>query len=253
MVANTQKRIAILGLYNSGSTALAGMLHRLGVNMGSPFWRVSDENSNENFYEPYDISRQMRRWYKEPHLIDRGSPAERIAFFRDWITLQESKSAQPVGVKHPLLSLCASELLNGWGTETCFLWSWRNLEESVAGLQRRGWFAPEFVEPLQNRLWNSLQEFASRHPQIIRLDWNQVQSNPMETAQYLATLAGIHPSAEQLQSAAEFIHSAPRTITENPSTSFLTPNLPIHRLHVPRKALSIHQRRPQHPPAQTAP
>jgi hypothetical protein len=30
--------VAILGCYRSGSSLLAGVLHRLGVDMGSPFW-----------------------------------------------------------------------------------------------------------------------------------------------------------------------------------------------------------------------
>lgn len=40
-------RIAVLGLYNSGSTCVAGILDRLGVDMGAPFWA----SETDNYYE----------------------------------------------------------------------------------------------------------------------------------------------------------------------------------------------------------
>jgi hypothetical protein len=205
MNSNGRRRIAVLGLYNSGSTALAGMLHRLGVNMGSPFWMNSGERDSENFYEPYDLSRQMRRWWIEPALIARVSAADRVGYFRDWMALQEWKCSGPVGAKHPLLSLCAAELATAWGADVCLLWSWRSFDESLAGLRRRGWFPEEFIAPLQKRLWDALCELDAAQHNLIKLDWNAVKSNPIEAARRLASLAGLEPTGEQLRSAAEFI------------------------------------------------
>ena len=60
-------RIAILGLFNSGSTALAGVLHQLGVNMGGPpFFK--------EFYESAEIARNLRRWWSEPELVETVVP-----------------------------------------------------------------------------------------------------------------------------------------------------------------------------------
>lgn len=54
-----RKRIAVLGLYRSGSTMLAGTIARLGVYMGKEFYM--------DFYEPEWLSRQLRSWWNEPY------------------------------------------------------------------------------------------------------------------------------------------------------------------------------------------
>lgn len=150
------RRIVVLGLYNSGSTALAGMLHRLGVNMGPPFWITSDDNSEENFYEPYQLAMELRRWWRQPKLIETTPAADRIHFLKTWIGQQESIRPGPVGAKHPLLSLCIDDLAAAWGEDTCWLWSWRTLDQSIAGLVRRKWFSEEDSVHMQNRLWEIL-------------------------------------------------------------------------------------------------
>jgi hypothetical protein len=200
------KRIAVLGLYNSGSTAIAGVLHRLGVNMGPPFWRSSDDNDPNNFYESVDLSWHLRRWWNEPELIEKTTAADRIRFLKLWIELQECAHPGPSGAKHPLLSLCGDDLIAAWGPETQFIWTWRPREQSIAGLQRRGWF-PGAEESLQQRLWTSLHDFESRQANVFKLDWTQAQSDPEGVARQLATLLNLDRSEEQLQTASRFIRA----------------------------------------------
>ena len=197
-------RFAVLGLYNSGSTTLAGMLHRLGANMGPPFWANDDDGSEHNFYEPYDLSSHLRRWWDEPRIIERTPAEGRTAFLRDWVRRQESVGPAPVGAKHPLLSLCARDLMAGWGTDTRLIWSYRDLDASVRGLQRRGWF-PGFEAAAQQRLWDALHEFARSNGNMVRVDWDDVRSDPSGAARHLASLVGLAPSATQLAAAAAFV------------------------------------------------
>lgn len=96
--------IAVLGLYNSGSTALAGALHRLGVDMGAPFWRDSDDRSPRNYYEPWDLSCRLRSWWDEPEAREAVNQATRVAYLRDW-RRRAGRCPGPAGAKHPLLSL----------------------------------------------------------------------------------------------------------------------------------------------------
>jgi hypothetical protein len=195
-----------MGLYNSGSTAIAGVLHRLGVSMGPPFWRSSDDDDPNNYYEPVDLSWHLRRWWNEPEIIEKTAAADRVRFLKHWIELQECAHPGPSGAKHPLLSLCGDDLITAWGPETRFIWSWRPLEQSIAGLQRRGWF-PGSEESLQQRLWAALNDFESRHRDIVRLDWAQVQSDPVKATRQLAALAGLECSDDQLRTAAGFIRT----------------------------------------------
>jgi hypothetical protein len=198
------KRIAVVGLYNSGSTAIAGVLHLLGVSMGPPFWRSSDDDDPNNYYEPVDLSWHLRRWWNEPEIIEKTAAADRIRFLKRWIELQECAHPGPSGAKHPLLSLCGDDLITAWGPDTQFIWCWRPLDQSIAGLQRRGWF-PGSEESLQQRLWDALESFESRHEGLVRLDWARVQSHPGEATRQLAALAGLERSDEQLLTAARFI------------------------------------------------
>jgi len=207
-------RFAVLGLYNSGSTALAGMLHRLGANMGPPFWENSDDNSAVNYYEPYDLSWHLRRWWNEPQIAERVSSSYRIEFLKRWVNLQECAGQAPVGAKHPLLSLCGPDLAEAWGQETLFFWIWRPLRESVAGLQRRGWFLGH-EESIQQRLWDTLTDFAQPHSRVIRFEWERVRSNPLWAAQELARLTRLQPSHAQLQAAAEFVRVPSRSQCED--------------------------------------
>lgn len=201
-------RVAVLGLYNSGSTALAGVLHRLGVNMGPPFWASSCDDAADNYYEPYDLAWHLRAWWPEPELIPRASPDHRARFLARWVDLQEAAGAAPVGAKHPLLSLCGPDLADGWGANTRFVWAWRPLADSVAGLRRRGWFDGHEWS-VQGRLWDALTAFARNRPDVVRIDWDRVRAGPASVARELAQLAGVEPTAEQLLAASAFVRPAP--------------------------------------------
>jgi hypothetical protein len=97
-----QTRIAVLGVYRSGSTAVAGALHHLGVDMGPPFF--------EGFYESAGLSKQLRKWWDEPRLREKVSQAKRVRVLAQWIQERERGGVRWVGMKHPLLSLCGEDL-----------------------------------------------------------------------------------------------------------------------------------------------
>ena len=126
---SNRRRLAVLDLYNSGSTAIAGMLHRLGVNLGPPFWGGDTDPSS--FYESYDLSWHLRRWWAEPELKMCVTAEYRIKVLRAWAGMQEAVRG-PIGAKHPLLSLCGTDLIEAWGAETRFVWACRSFAESLA-------------------------------------------------------------------------------------------------------------------------
>ena len=84
-----QTRIAVLGVYRSGSTAVAGALHHLGVDMGPPFF--------EGFYESAGLSKQLRKWWDEPRLVEKVGQAKRVRVLEQWIKEREAGGAQMGG------------------------------------------------------------------------------------------------------------------------------------------------------------
>lgn len=199
-------RIAVLGLYNSGSTAIAGMLHRMGVNMGPPFWMDSNEDSPENHYEARDLSHRLRKWWDEPQLVERASKRRRVCYLKRWISRQERSGAPATGAKHPLLSLCGQDLLAAWGESTRLIWCHRPLADSISGLQKREWFKGREAE-VQQRLWAALCGLEQSGVRITKLEWSRVKSDPNAAVNELANILGIRPSMERLERAANFIRA----------------------------------------------
>ncbi len=77
-------RIAVLGLYRSGSAAVAGILHHLGVNIGPPFFGESHPNSIHDFYESAWLSQQLRIWWNEPNISEKASQRKRVKVLQRW-------------------------------------------------------------------------------------------------------------------------------------------------------------------------
>ena len=157
-------RIAVLGTYRSGSSAVAGILHHLGVHMGEPFWEplVPDKGL---YYESASLADLLRIWWDEPSLEEKTPKAERVPLLSKWIEDQEWAGVKQVGAKHPLLSLCGEDLLEAWGDATHFLWSRRPVEESIRSLTALGWW-PGSEERVQRRLWEAASRFFERRPHL---------------------------------------------------------------------------------------
>lgn len=144
-------KIAVLGLFNSGSTIIAGVLDKLGVNMGQPYWY--------NHYESLVLKNHLVKWWNEPELTERVSREHRIYEFRKWLRAQESQDSAAIGVKHPFLCLSGDELKEAWGEDTRFIWAHRPLEDSIERLVKRQWYGDPVI--LQTNLWRPLKEFFS--------------------------------------------------------------------------------------------
>jgi len=203
---NALPKIAILGLYNSGSTALAGALHRLGVHMGAPFWCSSDERAKDNFYEPWDLAFQLRFWWNEPDIRENTDRQIRIACLSTWVRLRQCYYQSAVGAKHPLLCLCGDDLVTAWGADSIFLRACRPLDESIERLRARNWF-PYRAEPLQRRLWQALEEFCARQPHL-PVEYHRLRRDPATVLREIAAYAHLQPTATQWMAAEAFIDRA---------------------------------------------
>ena len=124
-----------------------------------------------------------------------------------WNAGSNFRNALTPAPRGPNIRCCRCAGMTAWGRDTQFIWCWRPLDQSIAGLQRRGWF-PGSEESLQQRLWDALNDFDSRHGGVARLDWAQVQSDPVEATRQLARLAGLERSDDQLLTAARFIRTS---------------------------------------------
>lgn len=195
-------RIAVLGTYRSGSSAVAGVLHHLGVDMGGPFWQPLTPGA-PLYYESGSLSGQLRLWWEEPALREKTPKAERIPLLARWVKDREQAGAPHVGAKHPLLSLCGDDLLEAWGGATHFLWAHRPLEESIRSLTALGWW-PGSEETVQRRLYDAASRFLQQRPHL-RVEMADLTSQPSREVERILQYLQVAPNSEQIRAAVSSI------------------------------------------------
>ncbi len=188
-------RVAVLGLYRSGSTAVAGVLNHLGVDMGAPFFH--------NFYESAWLSQKLRVWWNEPENVERVSAAKRVRVLKKWIQKQEQCGSKWVGMKHPLLSLCGPDLLAAWGSETRFIWTHRPLEKSIHSLNKLKWWTRQGAH-CQTTMWDATNKFFQKREHL-RIDFAEMMAGPREQVVRIVKYLGLKPSEEQIDAATKYI------------------------------------------------
>lgn len=198
-----QTRIAVLGVYRSGSTAVAGALHRLGVDMGPPFF--------EGFYESAGLSKQLRKWWDEPRLREKVSQAKRVPALAQWIQEREAGGARWVGMKHPLLSLCGEDLVQAWGPETRFIRCCRPLEDSINSLKRLGRSVDGAF--LQGTLMAALDRFFAGREHLA-IEFADLMSNPRREVERLMEYLSITADADRIEAAVRFIEPGKKSKVE---------------------------------------
>jgi FkbM family methyltransferase len=190
-IATRPARVAVLGLYSSGSTATATMLHRLGVMMGREFFA--------DYYEPKWLSEQLRKWWREPDLIEDVPRDQRVRSLTRWLDSVSRDGAACVGAKHPLLTLCANDLLEAWGADTKFIWTKRPIEESIASLERRRWW-PGRERAMQLQLWQAAAAFFTKQSHL-PVEFADVLGNPAGQVDRIVCFLGLRPTNSQRNAA----------------------------------------------------
>lgn len=186
-----QAVVAVLGTYSSGSSAVAGVLHHLGVVMGKQLF--------SNHFEAAWMAEQLRRWWSEPDLEEKATSTARIAIFRQWLHDMQRDSGTAVGLKHPLLALCCDDLVEAWGRETKFIWSHRALGESIVSLERRAWW-PGKEQAIQSRLYSAAETFFSNRPHLT-IDFSDLKTHPTREIDRIIAHLQLSPTDAQRQTA----------------------------------------------------
>ncbi|MDP1712912.1 MAG: hypothetical protein Q8K86_10710 [Candidatus Nanopelagicaceae bacterium] len=189
------KRIAILGLYSSGSTAIAGVVHHMGINLGEPLWC---------HYESTWITNRLREWWHEPDLFSSTPFSVRVHLLTSWITEVERKNPNCIiGAKHPLLILSGLDIMKAWGEQTKFIWSFRPLNESISSLVRRKWWPGKEIT-MQTKLWHVLMQFLSNRNHLC-IDFSSLKQNPESQVQKIIKFLEISPTKDQQTNAVKSI------------------------------------------------
>lgn len=201
--------IAVLGQFRGGTSCVAGLLHALGVSMGSG-WRTPRSNIKGTF-EGAALGRLCREAFREPALQDRMSPANRIKRFRRWASCRRDPL---IGAKHPTLCLCVPQLVVAWPAVR-FVAVDRPASESVASMAKamRSW-TPQQAEDGTRRLIQTRDaNLATCGRPVIRVSYHDLLANPESITRSLVGFTGVTPDEATIQKAIATVNPKLRTVS----------------------------------------
>ena len=207
------KMCAVLGPYSGGTSAVAGLLHHLGVSMGSKFEKPDRINARGNF-EAVGLASLCRRSFTEPWLAESLSRIQRTRLLQLWASdrceeLRENGMQLPIGGKHPLLCLMGTELDDAWN-EPAIVVVERDRDAIVNSLAKRNWGWPiDAICSLTDQLLLARATYLMSLGRVwLRIDYEDLIQSPMRAATTLCDFLALSPSQSTISAAVEFINKS---------------------------------------------
>jgi hypothetical protein len=193
--------IVVLGPWCGGTSAVAKVLHHLGVLMGTRF----DVGVREldDTWEDTDLSLLCRRAFSEPGgqlLMDAHSLRVKL---RDWALnhRQAARIAQRrPGVKHPALCIAVDHIREAWGPLVPVVVD-RPPASIVASLNRLGWWADEKERAESTAHLIASRDLALAGVETVRVDFEELRSEPAAVIRRLAGELGLEITDAQFEAA----------------------------------------------------
>lgn len=186
--------IAVLGCYRSGTSAIAGILHHLGVFMGDVFDPPSSNNST-GYFE--DIE------FKSFHTkFDGGELDGNPSLMNDYVDLIKKRESEKKlwGLKDPLLCTNLFRLISNLKTDHKLIVCHRKTED-IAKSMAKGLKEPNLqrFQPLaQFYVDKMLEQMLNYRGTILEMDHDQTLGNPEFHINRIASFVGLPVSQEAL-------------------------------------------------------
>jgi hypothetical protein len=200
--------VAVLGQFRGGTSAVAGVLHTLGVDMGSGWPKL---RSNQNgTYEDRVLAKLCRRAYHEPDLTRR---LKHEVIRRRLAKYVRSRPLGTVGVKHPTLCLMVPQIIKACDNVR-FIAVERPIAESVRSIRKRMWrWSEQQAEEGTKRLIAARdRELAKCGKPVLRIAYHDLLANPRKVVDMLIKFCGISPGRKAIDAAIAFVDSNLRTV-----------------------------------------
>jgi tetratricopeptide (TPR) repeat protein len=197
--------IVVLGARCGGTSAVAGVLHHLGIYMGSEF-SVAAREMSESF-EDLGLHQLCSRAFSEPGdqlQMDRNSLEAKL---RSWAD-QHRQSARIVGrlpgAKDPCLCLAVDVIRDAWGPIVPVVVD-RPFAKVVASLNRLGWLPDEQERAVSTARLIAARDDALAGVTTVRVDFEELRSEPAVVIRRLVDELGLEVTDAQLSAAVESV------------------------------------------------
>jgi tetratricopeptide (TPR) repeat protein len=226
-MALDEPMIVVLGTIGGGTSAVASVLHHLGVFMGTDFG-ASYRELQQN-WEDAEIGQLCRRAVNaksgqlqmEPHLFQ-----EKLRMWADNHRRAARAAGRRPGVKHPLLCAAIDLLDDAWGPIVPVVVD-RPFAKVLATLKRLDWWPDEqdAVESTTHLL--GARDLSLANAEKVHVDFEELRATPGPVIRRIADELGLEVTPDQLEAATDSIVGAasmPRDV--DPFQRFIDQLLP---------------------------
>ena len=197
--------IVVLGPFCGGTSAVASVLHHLGVFMGRDFELVFREPHDT--WEDYRLSQLCRRALTVPGAqlqMDADSFRAKLRSWADEHRHAARTAGRPPGVKQPLLCVGLDFIRDAWGPVVPVVVD-RPFAKVVASLNRLGWWTDEQERTESTAHLIAAVEHALGGAATVRVDFEALRAAPADVIRRLADDLGLEVTQAQVNAAAESI------------------------------------------------
>jgi hypothetical protein len=204
-MASAEPIIVVLGPWCGGTSAVAGVLHHLGVFMGADFvWAYRGPHET---WEDSHLSKLCVRAFTEPGAQLQMDARSFVANLRTWADSHRGAArveGRRAGVKHPLLCVAMDFVREACGPVVLVVVD-RPVANVIASLNRLGWWQDE-----QERAEATAHLIAARDQALagttaVRVDFEELRAAPADVIRRLADELGLSVTEAQLQAAAQSV------------------------------------------------
>jgi hypothetical protein len=193
--------IVVLGPWCGGTSAVAKVLHHLGVLMGTRF----DVGVREldDTWEDSDLSLLCRRAFSEPGGQLLMDPHTLRVKLRDWAVNHRGAARiaeRRPGVKHPALCVAVDHIREAWGPLVPVVVD-RPAANVVASLNRLGWWSDEKERAESTAHLIAARDLALAGVETVRVDFEELRSEPATVIRRLAGDLGLEITDAQFDAA----------------------------------------------------
>jgi tetratricopeptide (TPR) repeat protein len=204
-MASAEPIIVVLGPWCGGTSAVAKVLHHLGVLMGTQFdWNYRELHDT---WEDSILSQLCRKAFSEPGAqlqMDARSFEAQLRIWADNHRRAAQIEGRRPGVKHPLLCVAMDHIREAWGPVVPVVVD-RPVANVMASLNRLGWWKDEQERAESTAHLIAARDLALAGIPTVRVDFEALRASPAVVIRRLADELGLEVTEAQLEAAADSV------------------------------------------------
>ncbi len=195
------KPIVVLGTGRSGTSAIAGILHHLGVHMGDVFVAADTTNPYGHF-EDIDFVQTHRNVIMQNMSSVQATQLLKSLWDKKISAAQQSNARW--GFKDPMTTNLTHFYLNN-GFEMDIIWAYRDFSEVEKSSFKAYRWTPEVTQDRLNIRMKIMEDLEKNRRIALKVDFNTLLQQPAQIIAEIIRTFDLHPTESQVKAAIQHI------------------------------------------------